>query len=134
MFSGAFVAATIFPGGSELLLTGFLSSDPERWKTLVIVASIGNTLGALTNYALGLLGQKAFSSDELEKKSARFAVNLVHKYGYWALLLSWLPLIGDVLCVFAGWVKCPFLPSLLMITIGKTLRYLFIASIALLWF
>ncbi len=134
MFSGAFVAATLFPGGSELLLTGFLSSNPEQCKALVIVASVGNSLGALTNYGFGLLGQKAFSPNNLKKSNIKFAVNLVHRYGYWSLLLSWLPLVGDALCLFAGWVRCPLLPSIIMITIGKTLRYIFVASIVLLWF
>jgi membrane protein YqaA with SNARE-associated domain len=58
---------------------------------------------------------------------------LIQKYGYWALLLSWAPLIGDILCLLAGWMKLPLLRSTLMILVGKCVRYLLVAAFALHW-
>ncbi|WP_445945530.1 YqaA family protein [Shewanella sp.] len=123
MFSGAFMAATVLPGGSELLLFGFLTAKPQAWVGLLIAASLGNTLGAMTSYALGRAGRKAITPEKLASKSTSTSLNWLERYGYWALLLSWLPVIGDILCLLAGWLKLPLLPSSLMMLIGKTLRY-----------
>ncbi|MCL1141809.1 YqaA family protein [Shewanella gaetbuli] len=123
MFSGAFLAATLLPGGSEILLIGLLTNNSEPWLALLIVASVGNTLGAMTSYYLGRAGRFAKSPKDFENKHYQRALNWFERYGVWALLLSWMPLIGDILCLIAGWLKLPVMSSTIMILIGKTVRY-----------
>lgn len=123
MFSGALMAATVLPGGSELLLVGFLTAEPQTWFGLLIAASLGNTLGAMTSYGLGRVGRNGITSEQLGTQSMKKTLTWLERYGYWALLLSWLPVIGDLLCLLAGWLKLPLLPSSLMMLMGKTLRY-----------
>lgn len=123
MFSGAFLAATLLPGGSEVLLIGLLQHNSEPWLALLVVASIGNTLGALTSYYLGRIGRFAKSPEDFNNKHYQRALSWFERFGVWALLLSWLPLIGDLLCLMAGWLKLPLASSIVMILIGKTVRY-----------
>lgn len=131
MFSGAFLAATLLPGGSELLLLGLLDKAPQQWLGLVIAASIGNTLGSLTSFYLGRLGRFAKSPEQLTQSKYLRSLGLVQKYGYWSLLLAWMPVIGDLLCLLAGWMKLPVIKSTIMMFIGKSLRYLLIAAAVL---
>lgn len=133
MFSGAFLAATLLPGGSEVLLVVLLNKVPQAWLALVAVASIGNTLGAMTSFYLGRLGRFAKSPEALSEGKHAKALTLIERYGVWSLLLSWAPIIGDILCLLAGWLKLPMLPALSMIFIGKTVRYLMVAAVTLHW-
>ncbi|MDH1628494.1 DedA family protein [Shewanella sp. LC6] len=133
MFSGAFLAATLLPGGSEVLLVALLNKAPQAWLVLVAVASIGNTLGAMTSFYLGRLGRFAKSPEALSEGKHVKALTLIERYGVWSLLLSWAPIIGDILCLLAGWLKLPMLPALSMIFIGKTVRYLMVAAVTLHW-
>lgn len=122
MFSGAFLAATLLPGGSEVLLLALVNSNKELWFSLFVVATLGNTLGALTSLGLGRLGRVAWEPEQLSR-SQRRALALVEKYGVWSLLLSWAPVIGDILCVLAGWLRLPLFMSIILILIGKGARY-----------
>ncbi len=133
MFFSAFLAATLLPGGSELILAGFIRQDCGLIVSLVVVAVIGNTLGALTSYGLGYVGRKAAREKESRKKSYQYSLQLFEKYGCWSLLLSWVPVIGDFLCVFAGWTRCRLLPSVVMIFTGKAVRYVLVAFAAISW-
>lgn len=133
MFFGAFLAATLLPGGSEVLLITLLNQHPAMWIALVVSASVGNTLGAMTSFYLGRVGRMAKSPQQLSQGKHAKGLALIERYGVWSLLLAWAPVIGDILCVLAGWLKLPPLPSLLMIFIGKTLRYLLIAALTLHW-
>ncbi len=133
MFSGAFLAATLLPGGSEVLLVGLLNKVPQAWLSLVAIASIGNTLGAMTSFYLGRLGRFAKSPEALSEGKYTKALTLIERYGVWSLLLSWAPIIGDVLCLLAGWLKLPMRPALIVIFIGKTVRYLVVAAATLHW-
>ncbi|GGB56121.1 DedA family protein [Shewanella inventionis] len=123
MFSGAFLAATLLPGGSEVLLVAFLNDAPSTWWQLLLMATLGNTLGAMTSYGLGRAGRLAKNPQDIQSKSHQTALKWIERYGMWALLLSWLPLIGDVLCLLAGWLKWPLVASTLLIFVGKILRY-----------
>ncbi|AAN56552.1 DedA family protein [Shewanella oneidensis MR-1] len=133
MFSGAFLAATLLPGGSEVLLVGLLNKVPQAWLSLVAVASMGNTLGAMTSFYLGRLGRFAKSPEALSEGKHAKALTLIERYGVWSLLLSWAPIIGDVLCLLAGWLKLPMRLALIVIFIGKTVRYLVVAAATLHW-
>jgi len=123
LFISAFISSTIAPGGSEAVLLYLVSNEPEDSLYLVLVATLGNTLGALTTYYLGYIASLAESSKKLNKKYFDKAHRTINRYGGVSLLFSWLPLIGDVLCLAAGWVKLNFLTSLTFITLGKFARY-----------
>ena len=133
MFTSSFLAATLLPGGSEILLAGLVKENPNDVIWLVVVASIGNTLGAMTSYGLGFIGRKVTHTEDASKKGYKKALEIFERYGYWSLLLSWAPIVGDFLCVFAGLAKCKLLPSVVLILIGKTLRYVLVALAAMSW-
>lgn len=133
MFSAAFIAATLLPGGSEVLLVALINETADSWLALVLAATIGNTLGSVTSYYLGSLGRFATTPEAMAKGRYRHSIGLIQRYGYWSLLLAWMPLIGDLLCLLAGWMKLSVVKSTLMILIGKGIRYLLVAAIALHW-
>ena len=133
MFSGAFIAATLLPGGSEVLLVALINEVADSWLALVLAATIGNTLGSVTSYYLGSLGRFATTPEAMVKGRYRHSIGLIQRYGYWSLLLAWMPLVGDLLCLLAGWMKLSVVKSTLMILIGKGIRYLLVAAIALHW-
>ena len=123
LFVSSFISSTILPGGSEVLLGLLLSQQLYDPVQLLIVASFGNTLGGLTSWLLGWLIAKRYPAKRLVKKEHQRALQRVRKWGVAALLLSWLPIIGDPLCVAAGWLRLNFVWSVLFIALGKTLRY-----------
>lgn len=116
-FTSAFISATLFPGGSELLFLQQLYQHPSWGIWLFVTVLVGNTLGAMTSYLLGRF---------IAKKPTHALPPLLEKYGIWALLLSWLPIIGDALPLAAGWLNYSWLLSLLLIAIGKAMRYGFL--------
>ncbi len=128
LFFGALLAATILPFSSELMLIAALKTGEISTGTLVFVATLGNVLGALVNWIIGnflihFAGHKyfPFNQKQIDKASARF-----NKYGFWSLLLAWVPIIGDPLTLIAGALKVPLPIFLLLVTIGKAARYAFI--------
>jgi len=127
LFLSAFISSTIAPGGSESVLAYMVSQGHYDVGYLVTLASIGNTLGAMTTWALGLLAAKKFPVANLLPKNKRKALNIVKKRGIWILFFSWLPLIGDAFCFAGGWLKLPLLPACLIILVGKLSRYAVIA-------
>lgn len=114
LFVASFLAATVLPGGSEAVLLAVLLAHPELAPTALGLATLGNTLGGMTTYALG----RALPDRTRPEKSA-----LVGRHGAPILLLSWVPLIGDALCAAAGWLRVPWLSSLLWMATGKAARY-----------
>ncbi|UCE89771.1 MAG: DedA family protein [Pseudomonadota bacterium] len=123
LFLSAFISSTLFPGGSEAVLA-YLASDTVHSPWLLLaVASAGNTLGGMTSWGLGRLIAWRYPVDQLAKPRHRQALDWLRRWGAPALLLSWLPLIGDPLCVAAGWLKMHWLLCLILIGVGKTLRY-----------
>ncbi len=119
LFVASFLAATLLPGGSEVVLIAVLHKHPDAWAQAVAVATIGNTLGGSTSYLIGRL---------IPNKAESKAIIYLHKYGYWALLFSWVPLFGDALCVAAGWLRFNFWVSLLLFAVGKLFRYVLVAG------
>ena len=124
LFLAAFLAATILPLSSELLL-GAMSTGDWPAGSLLLVASLGNTLGGLTNYALGrwIPEERAFRWFRIEPDKAERWHAIVHKRGAWTALLCWLPVIGDPLAVALGLFRAPFMPTALLMFIGKCARY-----------
>jgi membrane protein YqaA with SNARE-associated domain len=92
-------------------------------STLLSIATLGNTLGALTTWGLGSLAAKKYPLESVLSKPKQQAVAWVTKWGYWALLFSWLPVVGDGFCFAGGWLKMPLLPATMTICVGKALRY-----------
>ena len=96
LFTSAFVSATLFPGASEAVLLALVSSWPDALFTALTVATVGNTLGSMTSYAIGRF---------FPKKVSNRALDWLQRWGVYALLLSWLPLVGDALPLAAGWLR-----------------------------
>lgn len=125
LFVGSFLAATLLPGGSEAALFGILKVHPHLYWPALGIASLGNTLGGMSSYAIGrfLPNEKVFKK---YSDSGR-GLEWVRCYGSPVLLLSWVPLIGDVLCVAAGWLRVNWFWVLLFMVVGKFVRYWIIA-------
>ena len=119
LFISAFVSATILPGNSEIVMVAVLAKFPNLFWETIVVATIGNTMGGMTSYAIGRV---------VPNKVERKALSWMRRYGEWALLLSWVPVIGDALCVAAGWLRINPWLALVMLAIGKCARYLVIAG------
>ena len=116
--ASAFLSATLLPGNSEVVLVGVLAKYPQLFWPLIAVATAANTLGGMTSYAVGRM-----FSNKVDGK----ALDWLKGYGEWMLLLSWVPLVGDALCVTAGWLRINPWLTLLMLAIGKCARYLALA-------
>jgi membrane protein YqaA with SNARE-associated domain len=123
VFLSAFVSSTLLPGGSEVILAALAAQEGSDRITLLAVASAGNTLGGMSSWLIGRLIAMRFPARELTKPKHRQAIDRVQQWGSPVLLLSWLPVIGDPLCVAAGWLKTGFVAALVFIAVGKTLRY-----------
>lgn len=123
LFISALISSTIAPGGSEVLLAYLVSEKTYSNALLLLVASTGNTLGALITWLMGYIAAKRFPLDTHILKKNAHAMELLKRWGTLALLFSWLPLIGDGLCLAAGWLRFSFLASLLLIAVGKVARY-----------
>ncbi len=121
LFVSSFLAATLLPGGSEAVLFGVLQLHPgELWPALA-VATLGNTLGGLSSYGIGRL---------IPPTQPLRGLDMVRRWGSPVLLLSWVPLLGDPLCVAAGWLRLNAGWSALFIALGKLARYGVIAVLA----
>ena len=129
LFLSAFISSTLFPGGSEAVLAYLVSEAEHSQLLLISIATVGNTLGAMTSWGIGRLISIRYSAEKLSKASQQKAVARLQKYGSPVLLLSWLPVIGDPLCVAAGWLRIHWLWSLLFISVGKLLRYIIVIYI-----
>ncbi|WAR44840.1 YqaA family protein [Methylomonas rapida] len=127
LFLSAFVSSTIAPGGSEAVLAYLVNGQRYAVEQLVIVATVGNSLGALTTWWLGLWAAKKYPAETMLSDKQRKSLSTVRQWGSWALLFSWLPVVGDGLCFAGGWLRLSLLSSLLAIFFGKALRYIAIA-------
>lgn len=128
LFISAFVSATLLPGSSEALLL-FRLAEGDPWGALVLTATAGNLLGSLATYALGRVGNVALHARWLrigENDLAR-AEKWFRRWGNPALLLAWLPVVGDPLCLLAGLLRVGPLPFLIFVGLGKLARYSFLA-------
>jgi membrane protein YqaA with SNARE-associated domain len=123
LFISAFLSSTLLPGGSEAVLAYLATDSTYAPWTLLSVAAVGNTLGGMTSWGVGWLIAVKYPARGLVKPAQQQAVLRIQHWGSPALLFSWLPLVGDPLCVAAGWLRMSWLASLLFIGVGKTARY-----------
>lgn len=126
LFFSAFGAATLLPLQSEAVLMTLLLQGLANPFYLILVATIGNVLGSCVNWWLGLKiehfkDKKWFPVSEQRLQQAQ---QIYHKYGFYSLLLSWTPVIGDPITLIAGLMKENFWRFLLIVTIAKGGRYL----------
>ncbi|QBX83984.1 YqaA family protein [Enterobacter roggenkampii] len=121
LFASSFLSATLLPGNSEVVLVAMLLSGVSQPWLLVVIATMGNSLGGLTNVILGRFFPLREKSRWQEK-----AVGWLKRYGAATLLLSWMPVIGDLLCLLAGWMRISWGP-VLFLCLGKALRYVLVA-------
>lgn len=132
LFILSFLAATLLPLGSEWLLAALLvsGSDPV---TSVLIATAGNTCGALTTYTIGLWGGPWLVHRVLriDDKARGRAERFFARYGAWTLLFTWVPVVGDPLCLVGGVLRIRFWRFLLLVGIGKFVRYLLVALLTL---
>ena len=119
----AFVSATVLPANSEIVLLAVLKAHPDRALAAIAIATLANTLGGLTTYALGRLVPAR------HVPSARM-VAVVRRHGAWALLASWVPIVGDALCAAAGWLRVHWAAATLAMAAGKLARYLVVGQMA----
>ncbi len=130
LFLLSFLASTLVPLGSEWLLAVLLTNgfDPPL---VVLVATVGNSCGALTTYAVGIWGGPFLVQRilRISQESQKRAELYFARYGSWALFFSWLPIIGDPLCLAGGVLKVRFWRFVLLVTTGKFVRYLIVAKV-----
>jgi len=126
LFASSFLSATLLPGNSEVVLIGMLLAKVSDPWLLVLIATMGNSLGGATNVILGRLFPLREKSRWQDK-----AVGWLRRYGAATLLLSWMPVIGDLLCLLAGWMRISWGPVLFFLCLGKALRYVVIAAATL---
>lgn len=128
MLASAFLAATIVPFASEAtLVAAIVAGGAVHW--LIAAASLGNTLGAMVNWGLGryvehFRDRRWFPADarQLERAQTWF-----RRYGTWSLLFAWVPVVGEPLTVIAGAMRVRIVPFVILVAIGKTLRYVVLA-------
>ena len=126
LFVISFLAATILPFSSELTLAGLIATSNYDNLLLLIVASFGNVLGSVVNWALGFYSRNLttkkwfpFKETQIERSSKWF-----RKFGKWSLLFSWVPVVGDPMTYAAGLLRVKFIEFLILVMIGKISRYL----------
>ncbi len=119
----AFVSSTLLPGASEVLLLGLLEQGKSDVLALLVVASVANTAGGFLTYWMGHWAQKGVERFRHRPAPSGATVDALRRWGSPLLLLSWLPLVGDGLCLAAGWLGLRWLPSLIFIFVGKACRY-----------
>lgn len=130
LFLAAFLAATVLPFSSEALL-GAMALGSWSGSSLLLVASLGNTLGGLTNYGLGrwIPEEKALRLLRIGPGKVERWRAFVHRRGPWAALLCWLPVVGDPIAIALGWFRAAFVPTVVLMFIGKCARYALVLGI-----
>ena len=130
LFGIAFLAATLIPAYSEILLASMASAGYEPLMLLLFAAS-GNTLGSAVNWGMGkfLLKYEGHRWFPFETSKLGLAQGWFQKYGKWSLLLAWAPIVGDALTFIAGVMKVPFPIFIVLTGIGKTLRYVVVLGV-----
>ena len=123
IFLSGFLASTLLPGGSEIAVVYAASEQLAGEWEIWAAATIGNTLGGLTSWLIGWWIIRKFPESQPEKGSHVKALAHIRRYGSPALLFSWLPVVGDPLCLAAGWLRINLLVTTLLLAIGKGARY-----------
>ncbi len=127
LFTSAFLAATILPFSSEVVFVAALANDMPILNAM-ISASSGNILAVIVNYLLGLFLYEKMKAKLESSKIGRSSYSYGHRYGYYALALSWLPVIGDPLTIVAGLLRLNFIYFIIIAASLRILRYWFLTQ------
>ena len=122
LFFSSLLGATLLPGGSEAVLFGVLKAYPDTLWLALLVATLGNTVGGMITFGMGWL---------LPQTQQLKHVNKVRQYGTPVLLLAWAPLLGDALCLAAGWLRLNPWQAALFMALGKFARYWVVAVVTI---
>ena len=123
LFLSAFLAATLLPGGSEAVLAILaVRGEYDPW-ILLAVASAGNTVGGMSTWGVGRFFGWWYPASRFTQPRYHRPIRWLRQWGSPALLLSWVPVVGDSLCLVGGWLRVHWLAALLWIAIGKAARY-----------
>lgn len=125
LFLSSFLAATLLPGGSEVALFALIKLQPELTVVAVLLATLGNTLGGLTTYGMARLLPEKYAQS---LRPAHLAY--LRRWGPAVLFFAWAPVVGDLLCLAAGWLRLAVIPCALWMALGKGLRYVFVVAAA----
>ncbi|WP_340161855.1 YqaA family protein [uncultured Hoeflea sp.] len=130
LFLAALLAATLIPAQSESVLGGLVVLGEQPVVALVAVASLGNILGSVLNWLIGrgvenFRDRKWFPASQAQLERAQ---RQYQRFGYWSLLLAWVPVIGDPLTLVAGIMREPLWRFLILVSIGKVGRYIALAA------
>ncbi len=128
LFFSAFLAATIFPFSSEVAFVAALANDMP-FANAMLAASSGNVLAIIANYWFGYWLFEKTQTKLQASKSGNWSLEYGKKYGYFILLFSWLPVIGDPLTLVAGVLRLNFLWFVLIAGSLRVARYFFLAQI-----
>ncbi|MFZ6676653.1 YqaA family protein [Undibacterium sp. Tian12W] len=126
VFLISFISATLLPLGSEPAVFAVIRANPAIFWQVIIVATIGNTLGGVVDYGMGYAAKQAF-----DRERESYWYRWLQHFGPKTMLLAWLPGIGDPICTLAGWLRMPFWPSVFYMAVGKCLRYIVITWLLL---
>ncbi len=128
----SFLAATVLPIASEWLLAALVTQAVDPGAA-VATATLGNTLGAVTTWALGIWGGPYILRRwlRIDARGRRRAERWYARWGSWSLLMAWAPIVGDPLCFVGGILRIPLWRFTLLVAAGKTARYAAIAWVTL---
>ncbi len=125
LFIASFLAATVVPFSSELVFTTLVYNGLNAWHC-VLIATIGNWAGGMTCYWIGHLGKINWIEKYLRIKKEKMLsfTEKIQKYGDWFAFFSFLPGIGDIIAVAAGFFKCNIYIVAIAMLVGKFVRYI----------
>ena len=132
VFIVSLLSATLLPLGSEPAVFGLVKLNPELFWAAVLVATAGNTAGGAISWWMGYAAERTHERVRHRPPGEARALRWLQRFGPKACLLSWLPVVGDPLCVVAGWLRLEFWPCVGYMAIGKLLRYVTMTA-ALIW-
>ena len=133
LFITCFLAATILPIASEVFLITMLAAKYDPLSSLLI-ASSGNTLGSYLNFGIGYIGNPEWLKKlRVKQKTIESWKASIQKYGVWLALLSWLPIVGDIIGIALGFFRANIFWSFIFMAIGKFIRYLVVVLVYLYW-
>lgn len=133
LFITCFLAATILPIASEVFLITMLAAKYDPLSSLLI-ASTGNTLGSYLNFGIGYIGNPEWLKKlRVKQKTIESWKASIQKYGVWLALLSWLPIVGDIIGIALGFFRANIFWSFIFMAIGKFIRYLVVVLVYLYW-
>ena len=129
LFLSAFLAATLIPAQSELGLGYLILYTDYSVVMLIMIASFGNTCGAIINWIIGRgIANSVMRLEKIQQSSNYSKITFWYqRFGQWTLLLSWVPIVGDPITIIAGTLKMPFKNFLFIVALAKTTRYLVVA-------